>query len=210
MITLMALCTSTSNGGMGPLEFDMTQAQVAELGAVMGPIEEIAADSLPAGSLAINQLRHCGAPLCAFHRGRLRYLDWAVRHHRGQVPGHIAIQRRSQTRVLDTWTGSPCRLLASQQRRPAVVGVGIGRFRDRIRPERQTTRVRQHDSGIYLATPGALSSRPGTFQQRGSDRNYQPGSVRPRQAIRLGGSNRILSGALRLIPSMTLIAMRQA
>ncbi|MET3146189.1 UNVERIFIED_ORG: hypothetical protein ABIB63_001987 [Xanthomonas axonopodis] len=34
--------------------------------------------------------------------------------------------------------------------------------------------------------------------------------MRPRQAIRLGGSNRILSGALRLIPSMTLIAMRQA
>ncbi len=205
----MALCTSTSNGGVGPLEFGMPQAQVAEFEAVMGPIEEIAEESLPAGSLAINQFRYRGAPLCAFHRGRLRYLDWAVRHHRGQVPGHIAIQRRSQTRVLDTWTGSPCRLLASQQRCPAVVGVGIGRFRYRIRPERQTSRVRQHDNGIYLAIPGALSSWPGTFQQRGSDRKFQPGSVRPRQAIRLDGSNRILIGALTLIPSMVLIAMRQ-
>lgn len=210
MITLMALCTSTSNGSVGPLESGMPQAQGAELGAVMGPIEKIAEDSLPAGSLAINQLRHRGAPLCAFHRRRLRYLDWAVRHHRGQVPGYIAIQRRSQTRVLDTWTGSPCRLLASQQRCSAFVGVGIGRFRDRIRPERQTTGVRQHDNGIYLATTGALSTRPGTFQQRGSDRNFQPGSVRPRQAIRLHGSNCILIGALTLIPSMTLIAMRQA
>ncbi|MBB4725747.1 hypothetical protein FHY31_004169 [Xanthomonas euvesicatoria] len=34
--------------------------------------------------------------------------------------------------------------------------------------------------------------------------------MRPRQAIRLHGSNCILIGALTLIPSMTLIAMRQA
>ncbi|MCP3042061.1 hypothetical protein K6X14_02715 [Xanthomonas euvesicatoria pv. allii] len=206
----MAIWNIHPNSGLGPLKFGMTQAHVAKFETVMGLAKEIIEESLPDGSLAVNQFHHCDAPLCSFQWGRLSHLDWVVRHHRRQVPGHIAIQRRSQTRIFDTSTGTRCRLWALQQRRPSVAGVGIGRFRDRIRPERQTTGVRQHDNGIYLATTGALSTRPGTFQQRGSDRNFQPGSVRPRQAIRLDGSNCILIGALTLIPSMTLIAMRQA
>ncbi|MCC8470841.1 hypothetical protein LN470_13765 [Xanthomonas phaseoli] len=49
----------------------MTQVQVAEFDTVMGPVEEITEESLPDGSLVINQFRHRDATLCSFQRRRL-------------------------------------------------------------------------------------------------------------------------------------------
>ncbi|WP_243391154.1 hypothetical protein [Xanthomonas prunicola] len=65
----------TPNRGLGPLEFGMTQAQVAAFESVMGPVEETTEELLPDGSLAINQFRHRDAPSCSFRRGRLTYLS---------------------------------------------------------------------------------------------------------------------------------------
>ncbi|MBB5866312.1 hypothetical protein [Xanthomonas sp. 3058] len=61
--------------GLGPLEFGMTQAQVAEFENVMGPIDETTEETLPDGSLAINEFRDRGTPLCSFQRGFLKFLS---------------------------------------------------------------------------------------------------------------------------------------
>nr|WP_295985954.1 hypothetical protein [uncultured Agrobacterium sp.] len=61
--------------GLGPLEFGMTQAQVAEFENVMGPIDETTEETLPNGGSAINEFRDCDAPLCSFQEGVLTFLS---------------------------------------------------------------------------------------------------------------------------------------
>lgn len=63
------------NKGLGPLEFGMTQAQVAAFEAVMGPLDDTTTETLPDGGLAINEFRDRDAPLCSFQDGRLAYLS---------------------------------------------------------------------------------------------------------------------------------------
>lgn len=67
--------TVNPNRGVGPLEFGMTQAQVAAFESVMGPLEDITEEPLPDGTLAVNEFRNRDAPLCSFQNGRLVYLS---------------------------------------------------------------------------------------------------------------------------------------
>ncbi|WP_372392420.1 hypothetical protein ACCQ05_21200 [Xanthomonas sp. NCPPB 3582] len=86
------------NKGLGPLEFGMTQAQVAAFEAVMGPLDDTTTETLPDGGLAINEFRDRDAPLCSFQDGRLAYLSIGqsdtidVRFHRpkGEPPVFVS------------------------------------------------------------------------------------------------------------------------
>ncbi|MBB5864273.1 hypothetical protein [Xanthomonas sp. 3058] len=72
---MSAIWTVNPRKGLGPLEFGMTQAQVAEFENVMGPIDETTEETLTDGSLAINQFRDRGSPVCSFQDGILTYLS---------------------------------------------------------------------------------------------------------------------------------------
>jgi hypothetical protein len=67
--------TVNPHRGLGPLQFGMTQAQVAEFENVMGPLDETTRETLPNGDPAINEFRDRDAPLCSFQAGVLTFLS---------------------------------------------------------------------------------------------------------------------------------------
>ncbi len=63
------------NKGLGPLEFGMTHAQVSKFESVMGPLDETTQETLPDGSVAVNEFRDRGTPLCSFQKGVLTFIS---------------------------------------------------------------------------------------------------------------------------------------
>lgn len=63
------------NKGLGPLQFGMTQAQVAAFEDIMGPLEETTEQTLADGNIALNEFRSSDAPACLFQDGKLTYMS---------------------------------------------------------------------------------------------------------------------------------------
>ncbi|MEZ0471650.1 hypothetical protein [Luteimonas salinilitoris] len=60
--------------GLGPLEFGMTHAEVAEFENIMGPLDETTEEILPNGRVTQNEYRDSGSPTCSFENGILTHI----------------------------------------------------------------------------------------------------------------------------------------